>query len=62
MATYIVCTIQDPWVEISLPLVILNGMPAIMNVEDDTAGEEGMDYTGPSATLSMGVSVTCSMG
>jgi len=28
-------------------------MPAFMNVEDDTTGEEGVDYTGESATSLM---------
>ena len=32
----------------------MDGMPAFMNVEDDTTGEEGVDYTGESATRLMG--------
>ena len=30
--------------------MILDGMPAFVNVEDNTTGEEGMDYAGKSAT------------
>jgi len=33
----------------------LDGNPAFMDVQDDTAGEEGMDYTGPSAIPSIGI-------
>ena len=35
---------------LSISLVILDGIPAFMNVEDNTTGEEGMDYMGQSAT------------
>jgi len=44
-----------------MSFVILDGMPAFMNVEDDTTGEEGVDYPGQSVTPLMGYQLQNSM-